>query len=464
MKKTIIALSFAALSAALSAATVESVLVRQMWPWSTDVMVEYTLVGVTDPVDVSITAWNGSTMLDSSKISKALTKTGELFGVSSSGVHSFTFDPVAAFGASSVAMGDFRVQLSVAPSTANMSEVVYKIVDLISPYTVTDVTRGELLNGKYGTYATAYSEIDSEFSTTLSDVIIWTGVTNSTEYLTDKMVFRKIPAGGKSYMMQEGNSAVNSGAGVQVSFSNDFYISVFEVTQKQYNNFFNISPYETVPELPSMRAHTAVRPKWIRPQKWNAANAGGIHAISTVDTLCGKMQNLIGLLFDAPTEAMWEYACRAGTTGELYTGDNTHTASGSDSHALKIMRANIGSDEATAGLDKNSAIPGQYLPNAYGLYDMLGNVQEPCLDANCSVGNLPGGMNPIASSTGENMTAQTASDYTLTLRGGWYSYDVPSITPVNSTGRSSASTSSNARSLGIRLCIYLDHNDDGRKN
>ena len=63
MKKTILALSFATLSAALSAATVESVIVRQMWPWSTDIKVEYQLSGVdaSHPVDISVRAFNGGT-------------------------------------------------------------------------------------------------------------------------------------------------------------------------------------------------------------------------------------------------------------------------------------------------------------------------------------------------------------------------------------------------------------------
>jgi sulfatase modifying factor 1 len=69
-----------------------------------------------------------------------------------------------------------------------------------------------------------------------------------------------------------------------------------------------------------------------------------------------------------PTEAEWEYACRAGSTTAYHTGDK-----------LTPEQANIG--RTPDGKRRNHTVPvGSYQPNAWGLYDMHGNVAEWCLD------------------------------------------------------------------------------------
>ena len=77
-----------------------------------------------------------------------------------------------------------------------------------------------------------------------------------------------------------------------------------------------------------------------------------------------------GETFRMPTEAEWEYACRAGATTEYYFGDSA---------------SNLG-DYAWYGIELTDAeelyahIVGQKLPNAWGLYDMIGNAKEWCQD------------------------------------------------------------------------------------
>ena len=468
------AFCFALAASAASAATIDSVLVRQQWPWSTDVRVEYSVSGITDPVDITLAAGNGAAALDAAAV-RAASK-GDLHGISADGVYSFTIDPVAAFGTDQIALSSFTVTLGTTPSPANINEKIYKIVDLTSPYAVTDVTRADLLNGKYGACATSFAEIDPAFTTSLPDVLIWLDVTNDV-YKTDKMVFRRINAEGQTFMFMTNTASVNGGAGISVSFGKDYYMGVFEVTQAQYHHF--------VPSTTSYRAYetnalySATRPQdQLRYATYNRATAqwpeNTSHNLTSLDngvnTFVPMMQVATGLAIDLPTEAMWEFACRAGTTTVNYTGgDGTDykKVGRFDTNRTKFPSGASEAEQRNCTPDYLANTVGRYKPNAYGLYDMLGNCWEWCLDLYVGTSSLvytTASTDPVGPTAAQQSQYQSdavnssnAGNNKRVLRGGAYNQNING----GCSYRNADWAHYNTRTSAVRLCIWLDNNDEG---
>ena len=101
---------------------------------------------------------------------------------------------------------------------------------------------------------------------------------------------------------------------------------------------------------------------------------------SDAQEFCGKLSELpdekkMGLSYRLPTEAEWEYACRARTTTPFHFGDlnNGREANVSGNYPYRTT---------TKGPDlKRTTTVGTYAPNAFGLHDMHGNVSEWCQDS-----------------------------------------------------------------------------------
>ena len=102
------------------------------------------------------------------------------------------------------------------------------------------------------------------------------------------------------------------------------------------------------------------------------------------DSFLGRLRAKTGLAFDLPTEAQWEYACRAGTTTALNSGLDLE-GTWNEARAAEVARYvyNSGQSGAEDGKGDGSGGPapvGSYLPNVWGLFDMHGNKTEWCLD------------------------------------------------------------------------------------
>ena len=386
--------AIASVSMMSHAADVERLVVRQQWPWSTDVKVECELSGVSpkSPVDLDIKVFNGDEEVSAARLKDAIS--GERYGIASGGVKTFYIDPLKVFGKSAETIPDFKVKVSLAESTIqNSQDVLYRILDLESnPVTYKDVRRADFYNGKYGDFVTDFSEIgkcvgSDDFTTSLDDVFIWTGVTNNPAYKTTKLVLRKIKANEQFFYMGADASAdgkipaqqsmsSSEKFRVKVSFTNDYWIGVFEVTEKQYALL-------TGADASSLSGEAACKPcvgikyQDMRgdPSLWEKWPAD-IHEVTEGTILETIRRRLPGMIVDLPTEAQWEYASRAGTDTQLYCGRQIGGGATGHKNASESMAWNSDFTPLAEDGKRYVMAVGQLLPNAYGLYDTLGNAAE----------------------------------------------------------------------------------------
>ncbi len=155
----------------------------------------------------------------------------------------------------------------------------------------------------------------------------------------------------------------------EVTLTQGYWLGKYEVTQAQYETIMGTNPScQKGASLP------------VGQVTWNNA-MDFCEKLTMIEKTSGRLPE--GYKYTLPTEAQWEYACRAGTTTALNSGKNL-------SNIMKCPEM----DEVgwygfnTGGCDDNGLLTGilnfasvgQKQPNVWGLYDMHGNVTEWCLD------------------------------------------------------------------------------------
>ena len=190
------------------------------------------------------------------------------------------------------------------------------------------------------------------------------------------------------------------GGEYDVTLTKPFYIGVFEVTQRQYELVVGKNPAK---HKGGTRPVEQVSWDMVRgdSKKFNWPDSCEVEPSSFI----GRIRSRTGIVsFDLPTEAQWEYACRAGTTSNYNNGGD------SDGDLKLFGRYHDNQTDGKGGYSQTTTV-GSYLPNAWGLYDMYGNVSEWCLDRSGRLSN--GGTDPVGPSTGAKR---------LRRGGSWITY------------------------------------------
>ena len=183
-----------------------------------------------------------------------------------------------------------------------------------------------------------------------------------TEDLGNGITLDMVAIPGGEFMMGsplgEGSNLEKPQHKVKVS---SFYMGKFQVTQAQW---------KAVASLPQIKRELEAEPFVFKDDNYPAQRVSWNDAVE----FCARLSKHTGREYRLPSEAQWEYACRAGTATPFHFGE-TITGNLANYHASYVY-----ANEPEGKFRGETISVGQFPANAFGLYDMHGNLWEWCLD------------------------------------------------------------------------------------
>ena len=202
----------------------------------------------------------------------------------------------------------------------------------------------------------------------------------------------KIPAG--TFMMgspESEKARCDDEAQVSVTLTKPFGLGKTEVTQGQWKSVMGTEPWDGQDNVKADKDCPATYVSWDDATEF-------CKTLTAIERKAGKLK--ANEDYRLPTEAEWEYACRAGTTTAFSFGDD-------ESKLGKYAWF-----DGNARDEQYAHKVGTKKPNPWGLHDMHGNVWEWCSD--CYDGKLAGGIDPVGPKEG----------LIRVIRGGCWGYDL----------------------------------------
>ena len=375
---------------AATSITVDSV--TQRWPWNNKVDITYTVEGGQYIATSNFCKIVFTTLVDG---------------------NSYAFDG-SSVGASANA-GTHKVTWTLPPgiksANCKMTAAAYpSAVPSGNDYMIIDLATGAI---EYeGLYATQ-EESNRRYNTAL--------------YKTDKLVLRKVPAGGTYHTGDTdhfpstltGTAATKKNVWKKWTTDRDYYIGVFPVTQSQYKKVYGSNPSGKVKQIAgNIAEHRPVEcVSWFRlrcsPTDTQVyyASTSPVPAVAEANTgtFFQRLNYKTGKYFDLPTEVMFEIAARGGTHDYYYWGNTTNSV------LDYVICAESGNNIDSTGATNTVAV-GSRLPNNWGLYDVVGNVYQMCLDDR--VDNSPS-LNKDAFTPACATSPTAANSKNRRIRSGW---------------------------------------------
>ena len=260
-------------------------------------------------------------------------------------------------------------------------------------------------------------------------------------YKTDKLLMRRIHDEGIRWMMglPKSNGTKNTWEpGHFVTLTNDYYMAIFEMTRGQRERIVSGATASNADYPDRSTSYEGLRGA-TSGHDWPTDG----HKVAD-DSVIGKLRKHAGITgFDLPTQAEYEYAARGGDLGYCYFYwgfDNTHAAAVQPYEWLSVTVPSSAAQKV-----------GLLNPNPWGLYDMLGNCFERCLDWYVDADGYSKHGSEVIAPPGPT----TGS--TRVIHGGGYTHAHTAAYVFNREGYAPGSV--NNTNIGYRLACLADFND-----